>query len=150
MQVSAGCVSFLKEGQMKNTIKFVAAAAVLFSATAAVRADEVDQVLKWLGKRGAPELCKKADFGSKIFSLRSFDGKLCDTAYIAALAESICGEKDVEGYNSSKCHTKAAAVLKGRDPAEVLKEAVKSGVGKAKEFACGREGLPGALKGACP
>jgi hypothetical protein len=52
--------------------------------------------------------------------------------------------------SDSQCHKYALAELKGRDPTEVLKEAVKSGVGKAKEFACGREGLPSAVKGACP
>jgi hypothetical protein len=134
---------------MKNTMKFVAVAAVLFCCTAPVRADEVDQVLGWLGKKGAPELCKKGDAKAKIFSLRSFDGTLCKTTYIAALAEVVCTGPNTEKYSDSQCHKHAAAELKGRDPAEVLKEAVKNGTGKAKEFVCGRAGLPGALKGAC-
>lgn len=135
---------------MKNMIKFVTAAAILFCGTAAVHADEVDQVLGWLGKKGAPELCRKGAFGQKVFSLRSFEGNLCRQTYIAALAEVICSGPNTEKYSDSQCHKYAVAELKGRDPAEVLKEAVKSGVGKAKEFACGRAGIPDAVKGACP
>jgi hypothetical protein len=141
---------FLWEGQMKNTIKFVAVAAVLFSCTAAVHADEVDQVLGWLGKKGAPELCKKGDAKKGVFSLRSFEGNLCKVTYIAAMAEAVCTEPNTEKYSDSQCHKYAVAELKGKDPAEVLKEAVKNGTGKAKEFVCGRAGLPGALKGVCP
>jgi hypothetical protein len=134
---------------MKNTMKFAAVAAVLFCCTASVRADEVDQVLGSLGKKGAPELCKKGDARGKIFSLRSFDGVLCKQTYIAALAEVVCAGPNTEKYSESQCHKHAEAELKGRDPAEVLKEAIKNGAGKAKEFACGREGVPEAIKVAC-
>jgi hypothetical protein len=135
---------------MKNMIKFLAVTAALVCCTAAVRADEVDQVLGWLGKQGAPELCRKADARRKIFSLRSFDGTLCKTPYIAALAEAICSGPNTEEYSDSGCHKYAVAELRGREPAEVLKEAVKSGTGKAKEFACGRAGVPEAIKAECP
>jgi hypothetical protein len=134
---------------MKNTMKFVAAAAVLFCCTAAVRADEVDEVLGWLGKKGAPELCRKGEAFEKVFSLRSFDGILCKQTYIAALAEVVCAGPNTDKYRESQCHKHAEAELKGRDPAEVLKEAVKNGTGKAKEFACGRAGVPEAIKVAC-
>jgi hypothetical protein len=134
---------------MKNMMKLVAVATVLFCCTASVRADEVDQVLGWLGKKGAPELCKKGDAKKGIFSLRSFEGKLCSVTYIAALAEAVCNGQNVDKYSDSHCHKDALAALNGREPAEVLKEAVKNGTGKAKEFVCGRAGLPGALKGAC-
>jgi hypothetical protein len=134
---------------MKNTIKFVAVAAALFCCTEAVRADPVDQVLGWLGNQGAPVLCRKGDAKAKIFSLRSFEGNLCKQAYIAALAEVVCAGGNLEKYSDSSCHKYAVAELKGRDPAEVLKEAVKSGTGKAKEFACGRAGVPEAVKVAC-
>jgi hypothetical protein len=83
-------------------------------------------------------------------SLRSFEGNLCKTTYIAALAEAVCAGINTEKYSESQCHKYAVAELKGRDPAEVLKEAVKNGTGKAKEFACGRAGVPEAIKVACP
>jgi hypothetical protein len=134
---------------MKNMIKLVAMAAVLFCCTEAVRADPVDQVLGWLGKQGAPALCRKGAFGQKVYSLRSFEGNLCRQTYIAALAEVICAGGNIEKYDESSCHKYAVAELKGRDPSEVLKEAVKNGVGKAKEFACGRAGVPEAVKVAC-
>jgi hypothetical protein len=137
------------EVQMKNTMKFVAAAAVLFCCTASVRADEVDEVLGWLGKKGAPELCRKGEFREKIISLRSFDGVLCKQTYIAALAEVVCSGPNTEKYSESQCHKHAEAELKGRDPAEVLREAVTKGAGKAREFACGRAGVPEAIKVAC-
>jgi hypothetical protein len=133
---------------MRNTIKFVAAAAALLCSTT-VHADPIDQVLGWLGKQGAPVLCRKGDARGKVFSLRSFDGTLCKTTYIAALAEVVCSAGDVDKYSDSSCHKYAVAELKGRDPAEVLKEAIKSGTGKAREFACGREGVPEAIKVAC-
>jgi hypothetical protein len=135
---------------MKNTIQFVAATVALICCTAAVRADEVDQVLGWLGKQGAPSLCRKGDVRAKIVSLRSFDGTLCKTTYIAALAEAVCSGPNTEQYSDSQCHKYAVAELKGREPAEVLKEAVKNGAGKAKEFACGRAGVPEAIQVACP
>jgi hypothetical protein len=135
---------------MKNTIKFAAATAVLFCCTAAVRADPVDEVLGWLGKQGASSLCRKGDARAKVFSLRSFEGNLCKQTYIAALAEVVCSGGDNEKYAESSCHKYAVAELKGREPAEVLKEAVKNGTGKAKEFACGRAGVPEAVKVVCP
>jgi hypothetical protein len=135
---------------MKNMIKFLAVTAALVCCTAAARADEVDQVLEWLGKQGAPELCRKADAGRKIYSLRSFDGTLCRTTYIAALAETVCSGPNTEEYSDSQCHKYAVSELKGREPAEVLKEAVKNSGGKAKEFACGRAGVPDAIKAECP
>jgi hypothetical protein len=137
------------EVQMKTTMKFAAVAAALFCCTAAVRAEPVDEVLEWLGKKGAPELCRKGEFREKIISLRSFDGVLCKETYIAALAEVICRGPNTDKYSESQCHKHAEAELKGRDPAEVLKEAVKKGTGKAKEFACGRAGVPEAIKVAC-
>lgn len=134
---------------MGTSVKIVAVTAILFCCTQAVRADPVDQVLGWLGKQGAPALCRKGAFGQKVFSLRSFEGNLCKQTYIAALAEVICTGGDIEKYSESSCHKYAIAELKGRDPAEVLKEAVKNGTGKAKEFACGREGVPEAVRAAC-
>jgi hypothetical protein len=135
---------------MKNTIKLICITAALFCCAEAVRADPVDQVLEWVGKRGAPELCRKGDAFHKVFSLRSFDGNLCKQAYIAAVAELACASGNIDKYDESSCHKYAVAELKGRDPAEMLKEAVKSGAGKAREFACGREGIPEAAKVACP
>jgi len=110
----------------------------------------VEARLGWLGKQGAPELCKKGDAFHKVFSLRSFDGNLCKQTYIAAVAELSCVSGNIDKYDESSCHKYAIAELKGRDPAEVLKEAVKNSTGKAKEFACGRAGVPEAIKVACP
>ena len=135
---------------MKNAIKLFAAAATLFSYAEAVRADPVDQVLGWLGQKGASSLCRKGDAKKGVFSLRSFEGDLCKTTYIAALAEAVCATPNTEDYKGSHCHKYAVAALKGSYPADVLKEAVKNGVGKAREFACARPEVPEAVKAACP
>jgi hypothetical protein len=131
------------ESLMKSTI------ATLFCCTAAVRADPVDQVLGWLGTQGASSLCRKGSASSGVFSLRSFEGNLCKTTYIAALAEAVCTGPNTENYAGSSCHKYAVAALNGKDPTEVLKEAVKNGTGKAREFACGRPGVPDVIKVAC-
>ncbi len=101
---------------MKNAIKLFAAAATLFSYAEAVRADPVDQVLGWLGQKGASSLCRKGDAKKGVFSLRSFEGDLCKTTYIAALAEAVCATPNTEDYKGSHCHKYAVAALKGRDP----------------------------------
>jgi hypothetical protein len=138
---------------MKSTIKLVTAIATLVSCTTAVRAADqadVDRVLGWLGTQGASSLCRKGSAFSKVFSLRSFEGNLCNITYIAALAEVICAGANTDNYADSSCHKHAVAALNGRDPTEVLKEAVKNGTGKAREFACGRPGVSDIIKVACP
>jgi hypothetical protein len=71
-------------------IKLLAAIVALSCCTLTARAglidDQVDKVLGFLGNQGAGVLCRKGDAKAGIFSLRSFEGNLCQTAYIAAIS----------------------------------------------------------------
>ena len=137
------------EGGMKYKIKLLAAIVTLSSCTVAAHADQVDLVLATLGKQGVPKMCGKANAMAGMATLRSFQGILCQRDYIAASAEILCAGPNTDNYANSQCHQYAVAALKGKDPAEVLQEAVKNGTGKAREFACGRAGIPDVVQAAC-
>jgi hypothetical protein len=134
---------------MKYKIKLLAAIVTLSSCTVAAHADQVDLVLATLGKQGVPKMCGKANAMAGMATLRSFQGILCQRDYIAASAEILCAGPNTDNYANSQCHQYAVAALKGKDPAEVLQEAVKNGTGKAREFACGRAGIPDVVQAAC-
>jgi hypothetical protein len=134
---------------MKYRIRLLTALAAFCFCTVPVRADQVDQLVKSMGGKSADALCRKTNAMQAIVSLRSFEGTLCKTPYIAALAEVVCAGPNTDSYNNSSCHKNAIIALNGRDPTEVLKEAVKNGDGKAKVLVCGRAGIPDAVKGAC-
>jgi hypothetical protein len=134
---------------MKYTIKLLIAIMTLSFCTVAARAGQVDDLLGSVQKNGVGVLCRKASARSGIFSLRSFEGNLCKTDYLAALAEAICAEPDTDDYKNSGCHKNAQKVLQGKDPTEVLKAAIKQGVGKSRALICGVPGFPDAIKAAC-
>ena len=58
-------------------------------------------------------LCRKADLSEKIFSLRSFDGRLCDDRYVSGLklvggaALLLCWDDDLESFQDSQCAERA-------------------------------------------
>lgn len=99
-------------------------------------------------------LCRKADVTEKIFSLRSFDGRLCDDRYVSGLklvggaALLTCWDEDIESFRDSQCADKAldAYGLSGSsfDKAKVVSqmEAQASGFVKQAEAASGAGSLP--------
>jgi hypothetical protein len=58
-------------------------------------------------------LCRKADVTEKVFSLRSFDGRLCEDKYVSGLklvggaALLACWEEDLEDFRDSGCADRA-------------------------------------------
>jgi hypothetical protein len=93
------------------------------------------------------KFCRRAKASSGVFSIRSFEGLACQSKPVAAMAEIICGSSNIDEYSSSKCHTKASAVLGGQDPKEALKSSISKKIGKARELMCSRiSGLPAPLQ----
>ena len=125
---------------MKYKIKLLAAIVTLSCCTVAAHADQVDLVLATLGKHGVPKMCGKPDLRAGLATLRAFKGILCKQDYIAALAEMLCTGPNTENHANSWCHRYAVEALKGRNPTEVLQEAVKTGPAKQENLpADGRE-----------
>lgn len=60
--------------------------------------------------------CEKASLFSLKFSLRSFNGQLCNMPVVAKIAEALCSE--AEGYQESQCHKNAVKALGKATPAE--------------------------------
>jgi len=99
-------------------------------------------------------LCRKADLSEKIFSLRSFDGRLCDDRYVSGLklvggaALLTCWDDDVESFRDSQCAEKAldayGASKSSFDKAKVVSqmEAQASEFVKKAEAASGAGALP--------
>lgn len=99
--------------------------------------------------------CRKADFFSGVFSIRSGEGVACNNKAVAAMAEITCTEGNLDNYAGSHCHKNAVKILAGADPKTVLEEEIKKKSGKAQELACARKDkLPGPLQAvsnkACP
>jgi hypothetical protein len=66
-------------------------------------------------------ICRKGNAFSGTFSLRSFNGELCDkNKGLAAITLKLCA--GVADFNGSQCDKKAKAPLKGQSPADALKD----------------------------
>lgn len=54
-------------------------------------------------KWATQKFCRKGNAIEGVFSVRSAGGAACTIPLPAALAETFCGEGDIEGYNGSHC-----------------------------------------------
>ena len=76
--------------------------------------------------------CRKGSFTGATFSLRSFEGQLCNTSQtISAVAEAMCRPNNVDGFIGSKCD-KAALNKLGADESNVQEKAATVLVSTAK------------------
>lgn len=100
------------------------------------------------------KLCKKANFFSGVFSIRSAEGIACNNKYVAALAEVMCTTANTDNYADSHCHKNAVKALGSENAIDVLKKGVAAKAGQATQLICSKTGnLPPALKTAaqaCP
>jgi hypothetical protein len=95
------------------------------------------------------KLCRKANFFSSTYSIRSGEGIACNNKYVAALAEVLCTPGNPDDYAKSHCHANAMKVLGTQKPEDVLKAAVKSGISQAKNLVCKKKDkLPAQLQSA--
>ncbi|MBL0942665.1 MAG: hypothetical protein IBJ00_08095 [Alphaproteobacteria bacterium] len=84
-------------------------------------ADMIAKVIK--SAAGAPKdiLCRKGNIFTQTFSLRSFNGELCNkNKGFAAITLKLCA--GVADFDGSQCDQKARAMLKGQSPAAVLSD----------------------------
>lgn len=92
--------------------------------------DEISQVYETAKVGGKEYFCRKGDAYKGIFSIRSFEGELCNNSRtLAALAEYVCTNPNVEGFQGSQCDQKAKEKLGGAVPLTVLKQEAKSATG---------------------
>lgn len=85
--------------------------------------DDISQVYTTAKTGGKAYFCRKGDAYKGIFSARSFEGELCSNSRaFAALAEYVCTNPNVEGFEGSQCDQKAKKKLGGADPVAVLKQ----------------------------
>lgn len=103
-------------GCLTMALSTVPTNAGLFSS--ALPKDAVDKIISTVSSKGAPFLCRKGDASNKIFSGRSFGGKLCEKKEFAAIMEEACGSN--KDYKNSGCAKKAAQALKGTTAKAVL------------------------------
>ena len=90
--------------------------------------DELEKVYDSVKTGGKNVFCRKGDFWTGTFSVRSFEGKLCLNETVAALAEYVCTNPEVGGFSSSHCNAEAVKVLDGKDPKTVIEDSLKAGV----------------------
>ncbi|MBA4750415.1 MAG: hypothetical protein H2057_07355 [Alphaproteobacteria bacterium] len=96
---------------------------------------DVGKVLTSGKKKGAHFVCAKADAFSLDFTLRSFDGDLCNDSTIAAITQIVCpGAAD--DFKGSHCDTKGLAALDGKAPLTVIKDNVVKAAVEVKSLAC--------------
>ncbi|WP_424097101.1 hypothetical protein [Moorena producens] len=87
-------------------------------------ADGINQILKYFdGGNVQYYTCRKGKFSSATFSLRSFNGELCNNSTtLASVAEVMCRPKNVENFIGSKCD-KAAMNKLGAEPSNIEEKA---------------------------
>jgi hypothetical protein len=119
---------------MSAPFRIVAAATVLIAALSTnARADEVGDIVSSLEKaKDASEICSKPSMFKAM--LRSFEGRACNTPYIAGFAQIVCGH--VGDFDQSKCAKAAILALGGKSGAETLQAAAINKQGRAKDFVC--------------
>lgn len=92
--------------------------------------DDISNVYETAKSGGKEYFCRKGDAYTGIFSVRSFKGELCSNSQaIAALAEYVCTNPNVQGFEGSNCDEKAKKTLGGADPLTVLKKEAISATG---------------------
>lgn len=135
-----------------KTCLFVIMAAVfslpMIQPSKAVSVDEaVSKIIDTVMKKASSsedfktKFCRKASFFSGTFSIRSGEGIACKNKAVAAMAEIMCKEGNLDDYANSHCHKNALAVLAGADPKAVLAQEVAGKVGKARELMCTKAGV---------
>jgi hypothetical protein len=87
--------------------------------------------------------CRKGSFSGATFSLRSFEGQLCNQSKtISAVAEAMCRPNNVDNFIGSKCDKAALNKLGADDSniqekaANVLVSTVKNSGGNTARLAC--------------
>jgi len=89
--------------------------------------DDAYKVLQTVTDKGKSYFCRKGDALKGIYSIRSFNGTLCDNFDgLAALSQYVCTNPEVEGFKSSQCNEKGLKKLNGRDVNTVLEKELKS------------------------
>jgi hypothetical protein len=119
---------------MSTPFRIAAATLLIAALSTNARADEFgDMIVSSLEKaKDASEICSKPSVDKAM--LRSFEGRACNTPYIAGFAQIVCGH--VGDFDQSKCAKAAILALGGKSGAETLQAAAINKQGRAKDFVC--------------
>jgi hypothetical protein len=138
----------MKLGKSKWLLSLSLAGGLLCSSYNLSYGDDTDKLINTEKSEGPDILCRKANFFSKTFSLRSGGGILCTQKYIAAYAVMLCRNKG--DFNGSSCDQNAKKILGDEqyaNPQAVLTEGIKSGGNKIRTLVCSQKGrLPANLQ----
>ncbi|MCE2950819.1 MAG: hypothetical protein ACK5TR_03085 [Alphaproteobacteria bacterium] len=106
-----------------------------FEGASAISLSDLSEVLSSAKSKGAHFVCAKADALSLDFTLRSFDGDLCEDPTIAAITQIVCPGA-VDDFKGSHCDVKGLTALGGQEPLTVIKNNVVKAAVEIKSLAC--------------